>query len=56
MMNMLANWKTTLAGAGVVIGALAHLLTALSTGDTSTVFHDIMAMLAGLGLVSSQDA
>ena len=55
MKHSLANWKTTLAGLGAILGAVSHLLVSLSHGDTSTVFQDLTAFVAGVGLVFAQD-
>lgn len=56
MITLLQNWKTTLAGTGMLLGAIAHLLTALSNGDTSTIWHDYLAIIAGWGLIAAKDA
>lgn len=56
MNAILTNWKTSLAGAGVILGALADLATHLSTGNTSTLGADLMTILSGLGLVGAHDA
>ena len=56
MANFLkANWKTSLAGAAAFLCGLGHLLAALSNGDTSTLYHDYMALMAGVGLLFAHD-
>ena len=54
-MTFLVNWKTTLAGAAVVLGALAHLLNAVAAGDTSTLAHDLTIITGGIGLLFAKD-
>lgn len=55
-MAFLSNYKTTITGVAAVLGALAHLLTALAGGDTSTIIPDVVAISTGLGLVFAHDA
>jgi len=54
--SLIINWKTTLAGIGIGLGAAGHLATALSTGDTSTIMADGMLILTGFGLIAAKDA
>ena len=56
MLHSLNNCKTTIAGVGAILGSISHLLIALSNGDTSTIFQDLTALSAGIGLVMAQDA
>jgi len=52
----LANYKTAIAGIGAALTAGGHLLTHLSTGDTSTIATDVPLIIAGIGLVFGADA
>jgi hypothetical protein len=49
---MLQNWKTTLAGVGVLLVLVGRLLQ----GDFSVGLEDFMLALAGLGLIAASDA
>lgn len=54
---MLANWKTTAAGAAAILTALADMATALSHGTISgNLSTDVTAILAGVGLLFAKDA
>ena len=55
-MNIFHNWITSLAGLGAILTAGGHLITALTTGDTSAIGHDIPAIIAGAGLILAKDA
>ena len=55
-MSIFKNWTTTLAGLGAILTAGGHLITALTTGDTSALGHDIPALIAGAGLILAKDA
>jgi hypothetical protein len=55
MTAMFANWKTSLAGLGLLLTGGGHLLTALSHGDTSTVPVDSGMIMSGLGLLVAKD-
>ncbi len=55
-MSIFTNWTTTLAGLGAILTAGGHLITALTTGDTSALGHDIPAIIAGAGLILAKDA
>lgn len=47
------NWKTTAAGVAVILTAAGHLLTAVTSGDFSTLSTDGPLIFAGIiGLVS----
>ena len=54
-MNLMINWKTSLAGIGVILPALIHLLTALSSGQSADLTTDISAIIAGIGLIFAKD-
>lgn len=56
MFAALSNWKTTAAGVGAALTALGHLVTHLSSGDTSTIMADVPLILAGLGLIFGADS
>ena len=54
---MLINWKTSLAGAAAVLGALADMVTAASNGQISGhLTADITAIITGVGLIFAKDA
>jgi hypothetical protein len=57
MKSFAANWKTTALGAGAVLSASGHLLTAIGTGDWSltTITIDLAAISSGLGLLFAKD-
>lgn len=50
------NWKTTMLGASAILGAIAHTLNGVATGDLSTLGTDLLIMIAGLqGLVAKDN-
>lgn len=53
---MMANWKTTLLGAGTICTSLGHLLTGVANGDLTGLVTDIPAIMAGAGLIFAHDA
>lgn len=55
-MNIFHNWITSLAGLGAILTAAGHLVTSLTTGDTSAIGHDLPAIIAGAGLILAKDA
>ncbi len=56
--NLAANWKTTAAGCGMIVGALTHLGFAIKNGTLSEtmVTSEIMAAITGMGLLMAGDA
>ena len=57
MLALLTNWKTTLAGAAVVLAALADVATYAAKGTVSpNISTDLTAVLGGLGLVAAKDS
>lgn len=54
---MLANWKTTAAGAATIATALGIILHMAATGmwDAPTLGATIMGVATGLGLVAAKD-
>jgi len=58
MLTILANWKTTLLGAGALFTGIGALLTHLGAGDVAAATSDwssIAAAFAGLGLIFAKD-
>ena len=56
MLGLLTNWKTTLAGAGTILAALADIATSASHGTVSpNLATDLTGILVGLGLVAAKD-
>lgn len=58
MKNLLASWKTTSAGAVMIIGSVIHLIFAVRSGTaTEGVWTaSLTAIVAGLGLIFAGDA
>jgi hypothetical protein len=58
MNALLTNWKTSLAGAVPVLGALTDLATMASSGhwDGNHLLADMTALGAGIGLLFAKDA
>lgn len=56
--SILANWKTTSAGTGSVLLAVADILRQVATKqwDVALLYADVMAIAVGLGLISAKDA
>jgi hypothetical protein len=54
----IANWKTTLAGVALILGAVADLLTQLTSGEWNgdRLIADYTAFTGGVGLIFAQDA
>lgn len=57
MKSISKNWKTTVAGAAAVLGAVAHLLNGFANGDwsMSSLTTDMTAISAGIGLLFAKD-
>jgi hypothetical protein len=59
MPTMLTNWKTTLAGVATLLGLLGHVLTTLTSGDTSSLVNglwgEVAALTSGVGLLFAKD-
>lgn len=57
MSSILANWKTTLAGAAVIATSIGIIFTNASNGhlDANTTWTAVMAILGGLGLGVAKD-
>jgi hypothetical protein len=57
-MNFLTNWRTTLAGAAAIAGALAALLKMLSTGsiDPTLLWTNLGIISAGVMGLFARDA
>lgn len=53
---ILANWKTSVAGAATILTALADILGMFKTGNTATLPADYAAIIAGLGLIFAHDS
>ena len=54
---MLINWKTSLAGAAAILGALTDVATTASQGQiTGHLTADITAVITGIGLIFAKDA
>lgn len=51
------NWKTTTAGTAALLGAVADVLTQISTGslDGARLMADFSAIAAGVGLLVAKD-
>lgn len=56
--NIVANWRTTTAGAAAMLGAVADVLTQVSSGhyDPERLKMDALAFVTGLGLALGKDA
>lgn len=53
----MTNWKTTAAGIGAILGALADIATGLGHGTiTTNLTTDVAAIIAGVGLILAKDA
>lgn len=51
------NWKTTAAGIGAILTALADILTGVGHGTiTANLTADVTAIIAGIGLIVAKDA
>lgn len=55
MQHIAINWKTSLAGAAMILGAVTDILHALSTGSVPSVDADITAVVGGAGLIFAKD-
>lgn len=51
------NWKTTLAGAATILGALANAFLEFNTGGFAAINLTTLstAVMAGLGLIVAKD-
>ena len=47
--------KTTLAGIGMILGALAEVTKSLSEGKTPDYIADITLLIGGIGLILGKD-
>lgn len=56
-MNLLTNWKTTLAGITTILGAVALITKMLSTGafDSNTIGLAFTQLLTGVGILFAKD-
>jgi hypothetical protein len=56
--SILTNWKTSLAGAVPILGALTDLAAMASSGhwDGNHLLADLTALGAGVGLLFAKDA
>jgi hypothetical protein len=52
MGRALGNWRTTVAGIGAIVAAAVSFLT----GDGSLTMDQVVALLAGAGLIGAKDA
>lgn len=53
---MFKHWKTTLAGAGLLLVAVGQVLGAVASGDFSGIDLKVLAEgLAGLGFIAAAD-
>lgn len=50
--SLMTNWKTTLAGVGILLVLAGRALQ----GDFTFDLNDVLAALAGMGLVAAGDA
>jgi hypothetical protein len=58
-MNLiLTNWKTSLAGVSMILGALADVAHQAATGqgDPNRLWANVMAVSGGVGLLFARDA
>ena len=56
MESILANWKTTAAGAAAILTALGDALTQISAGHfSSSLDADLAAVVVGIGLILAKD-
>lgn len=57
MKSLVANWKTTSAGAALILTALADVLTQVSTGnwDPTRAMADFTSLTGGIGLIFAKD-
>lgn len=53
--RLIANWKTTAAGAGMIIGAIVHLIFNQPLTEP-LVMGGVFAIIGGLGLLFAGDA
>lgn len=59
MQAVLANWKTTVLGIGVIAAAIAGFAKALADGDPATVADPailVAEVTAGVALIFARDA
>jgi len=56
--NLIANWKTTSAGATMIIGSTVHLVFAVKAGNANenTWTISLTAIVGGIGLILAGDA
>lgn len=58
-MSFLANWKTTLAGVGAILGAVGDIALQLSHGlgslDANRLYLDAAGIATGWGLIFAKD-
>lgn len=54
--NLLNNWKTTSAGATMIIGSVVHLVFTYKTANENTWTIALIAILGGVGLIFAGDA
>jgi GH24 family phage-related lysozyme (muramidase) len=52
----ITNWKTTLGGIAAILSALGAGGHAISTGDMSSAYESIPAILAGISLIAAKDS
>jgi hypothetical protein len=56
MNNISVNWKTTLAGIGVIVPAIWDIVTAVVLKQPPHFEADFSAIIAGIGLIFAKDA
>lgn len=56
--NLLSNWKTTSAGATMIIGSTVHLIFSVKAGNANenTWTISLTAIVGGLGLILAGDS
>lgn len=54
-MNLLKNWKTTLAGLGTLLVVVGHIMTSASHGAGISA-GDLSALVLGIGAIFAKDA
>ena len=49
------NWKTTLGGIGMILGALADIISSLTQGVHPSWDRDFIAITGGIGFLCAKD-
>jgi hypothetical protein len=58
IVSLFSNWQTGIAGLGILITTLTHLITTFTAtgGVGQSIWTDVTALIAGFGLIFAKDA